>query len=177
MRSPARPTCRSSSIAAPPTPSSVTPSRIRRSSWGASCWERNASTRRPASRSYGSASRSRPSITPILRPASLTRTTRGKRSRASATANSPNIDIVGWYHTHPSFGIFLSHHDLFIHQNFFCPAASSCVRRRPHQPDARLFPVARRRDGPGCRILLDGRPRRSGRAGQAGQRPRKTSQS
>jgi len=31
----------------------------------------------------------------------------------------PQYDIVGWYHTHPSFGIFLSHHDLFIHQNFF----------------------------------------------------------
>lgn len=31
----------------------------------------------------------------------------------------PGLDIVGWYHTHPDFGIFLSHHDLFIHQNFF----------------------------------------------------------
>ncbi len=31
----------------------------------------------------------------------------------------PDSDIVGWYHTHPSFGIFLSHHDLFIHQHFF----------------------------------------------------------
>lgn len=28
-------------------------------------------------------------------------------------------DIVGWYHTHPGFGIFLSEHDLFIHRNFF----------------------------------------------------------
>lgn len=27
--------------------------------------------------------------------------------------------IVGWYHSHPSFGIFLSEHDLFIHRNFF----------------------------------------------------------
>lgn len=27
--------------------------------------------------------------------------------------------IVGWYHSHPSFGIFLSGHDLFIHENFF----------------------------------------------------------
>ena len=31
----------------------------------------------------------------------------------------PDFDIVGWYHTHPSFGIFLSHHDLFIHEHFF----------------------------------------------------------
>lgn len=27
--------------------------------------------------------------------------------------------IVGWYHSHPGFGIFLSGHDLFIHNNFF----------------------------------------------------------
>jgi proteasome lid subunit RPN8/RPN11 len=27
--------------------------------------------------------------------------------------------IVGWYHTHPGFGIFLSGMDLFIHQHFF----------------------------------------------------------
>lgn len=27
--------------------------------------------------------------------------------------------MVGWYHTHPGFGIFLSSMDLFIHQNFF----------------------------------------------------------
>ncbi|MFO0958773.1 MAG: Mov34/MPN/PAD-1 family protein [Isosphaeraceae bacterium] len=31
----------------------------------------------------------------------------------------PDLDIVGWYHTHPDFGIFLSGHDLFIHRNFF----------------------------------------------------------
>lgn len=27
--------------------------------------------------------------------------------------------IVGWYHSHPGFGIFLSAYDLFIHENFF----------------------------------------------------------
>jgi proteasome lid subunit RPN8/RPN11 len=27
--------------------------------------------------------------------------------------------IVGWYHTHPGFGIFLSEMDLFIQENFF----------------------------------------------------------
>ncbi|MEO6810879.1 MAG: Mov34/MPN/PAD-1 family protein [Isosphaeraceae bacterium] len=31
----------------------------------------------------------------------------------------PDLDIVGWYHTHPDFGIFLSGMDLFIHQHFF----------------------------------------------------------
>ena len=28
-------------------------------------------------------------------------------------------NIVGWYHTHPDFGIFLSDRDRFIHENFF----------------------------------------------------------
>jgi proteasome lid subunit RPN8/RPN11 len=31
----------------------------------------------------------------------------------------PADRILGWYHTHPDFGIFLSSMDLFIHENFF----------------------------------------------------------
>jgi proteasome lid subunit RPN8/RPN11 len=31
----------------------------------------------------------------------------------------PGLKMVGWYHTHPGFGIFLSNMDLFIHENFF----------------------------------------------------------
>ena len=31
----------------------------------------------------------------------------------------PELDIVGWYHTHPDFGVFLSGHDVFIHRHFF----------------------------------------------------------
>ncbi|MEW5940422.1 MAG: Mov34/MPN/PAD-1 family protein [Chloroflexota bacterium] len=27
--------------------------------------------------------------------------------------------IVGWYHTHPRMGIFLSHYDTWLHQHFF----------------------------------------------------------
>ena len=27
--------------------------------------------------------------------------------------------MVGWYHTHPGFGIFLSAYDMFIQRNFF----------------------------------------------------------
>jgi proteasome lid subunit RPN8/RPN11 len=34
-------------------------------------------------------------------------------------AQHPDQKIVGWYHTHPDFGIFLSEMDLFIHGNFF----------------------------------------------------------
>ncbi|HEX8103653.1 MAG TPA: Mov34/MPN/PAD-1 family protein [Solirubrobacteraceae bacterium] len=35
--------------------------------------------------------------------------------------------IVGWYHSHPGFGIFLSEHDLFIHRNFFSGASQIAV--------------------------------------------------
>ncbi len=31
----------------------------------------------------------------------------------------PDQKIVGWYHTHPGFGIFLSEMDMFIHEQFF----------------------------------------------------------
>ena len=31
----------------------------------------------------------------------------------------PGQKIVGWIHTHPNFGIFLSEYDKFIHENFF----------------------------------------------------------
>ena len=31
----------------------------------------------------------------------------------------PDLSIVGWYHSHPDFGIFLSDRDMFIQQNFF----------------------------------------------------------
>jgi proteasome lid subunit RPN8/RPN11 len=27
--------------------------------------------------------------------------------------------IVGWYHTHPRMGVFLSHYDTWLHRNFF----------------------------------------------------------
>jgi proteasome lid subunit RPN8/RPN11 len=31
----------------------------------------------------------------------------------------PDDRIIGWYHSHPGFGVFLSDHDTFIHRNFF----------------------------------------------------------
>ena len=33
--------------------------------------------------------------------------------------NYPETKIVGWQHTHPGYGIFLSNYDLFIQENFF----------------------------------------------------------
>ena len=32
---------------------------------------------------------------------------------------NPDKKIIGWQHTHPSYGIFLSNYDLFIQNNFF----------------------------------------------------------
>jgi proteasome lid subunit RPN8/RPN11 len=32
----------------------------------------------------------------------------------------PGLRIVGWYRSHPGCGVFLSEHDLFVQQNFFC---------------------------------------------------------
>ncbi len=31
----------------------------------------------------------------------------------------PGLSIVGWYHSHPGFGCFLSDYDIFIQENFF----------------------------------------------------------
>ncbi|MDX9982345.1 MAG: Mov34/MPN/PAD-1 family protein [Lentisphaeria bacterium] len=31
----------------------------------------------------------------------------------------PDAQIVGWFHTHPGFGVFLSGMDTFVHENFF----------------------------------------------------------
>lgn len=33
--------------------------------------------------------------------------------------NYKGSKIVGWYHTHPNMGIFLSHYDTWLHSNFF----------------------------------------------------------
>ena len=33
--------------------------------------------------------------------------------------NHPDETVVGWQHTHPGFGVFLSGYDMFIHRNFF----------------------------------------------------------
>ena len=35
------------------------------------------------------------------------------------TKRFPDKKIIGWQHTHPSYGIFLSNYDLFIQENFF----------------------------------------------------------
>ena len=59
----------------------------------------------------------------------------------------PDKKIVGWYHSHPGFGVFLSKHDTFIHTNFFSA---------PHQVAWVFDP---RSDEEGCFGWSDGRIR------------------
>lgn len=42
-----------------------------------------------------------------------------QRIHAAVDQRDDAAGIVGWYHTHPGFGPFLSAHDRFIHENFF----------------------------------------------------------
>jgi proteasome lid subunit RPN8/RPN11 len=44
----------------------------------------------------------------------------------------PGKEILGWYHSHPGFGIFLSDHDLFIHRNFFSRPEQVAIVVDPH---------------------------------------------
>jgi proteasome lid subunit RPN8/RPN11 len=41
--------------------------------------------------------------------------------------------IVGWYHTHPRMGIFLSHYDTFLHNNFFPEPWQVALVVKPHK--------------------------------------------
>ena len=50
----------------------------------------------------------------------------------------PEHKIVGWYHSHPGFGVFLSEHDLFIQQIFLQSAAGRVGLRSAHRRKAAL---------------------------------------
>jgi len=62
----------------------------------------------------------------------------------------PDSRILGWYHTHPGFGIFLSGMDLFIHESFFGAPDQVALVYDPLNGDEGLFvwekgrPVRRR---------------------------------
>ena len=54
-------------------------------------------------------------------------------------AQYPDKRIVGWYHSHPGFGIFLSDHDLFIHKNFFSDQSQVAWVFDPHSDEEGCF--------------------------------------
>jgi proteasome lid subunit RPN8/RPN11 len=47
--------------------------------------------------------------------------------------------IVGWYHSHPGFGVFLSDHDLFIQKNFFSSPGQVAWVYDPHTDEEGCF--------------------------------------
>jgi proteasome lid subunit RPN8/RPN11 len=51
----------------------------------------------------------------------------------------PEQRIVGWYHSHPGFGVFLSDHDTFIHQNFFSSPGQVAWVFDPHSDEEGCF--------------------------------------
>src|SRR5216683_7741062 len=51
----------------------------------------------------------------------------------------PDERIVGWYHSHPGFGIFLSDHDTFIHKNFFSAPEQVAWVFDPHSDEEGCF--------------------------------------
>ncbi len=59
--------------------------------------------------------------------------------------NHAGKKIVGWYHTHPRMGIFLSHYDTWLHKNFFPEPWQVALVVEPHGSTAGFF--IRRDDG------------------------------
>ena len=51
----------------------------------------------------------------------------------------PDARIVGWYHSHPGFGVFLSDHDTFIHKNFFSSPQQVAWVYDPHSDEEGVF--------------------------------------
>jgi len=51
----------------------------------------------------------------------------------------PEQAIVGWYHSHPGFGVFLSDHDVFIQKHFFSDPGSLAWVYDPHSDEEGCF--------------------------------------
>ncbi len=51
----------------------------------------------------------------------------------------PEQRIVGWYHSHPGFGVFLSEHDTFIQEHFFSAPTQIAWVYDPHTDEEGCF--------------------------------------
>src|SRR3954452_14301988 len=51
----------------------------------------------------------------------------------------PNESLVGWQHTHPGLGIFLSGYDLFIQKNFFARSGQIALVVDPRRQEFGFF--------------------------------------
>jgi len=54
-------------------------------------------------------------------------------------ARYPGKQIVGWYHTHPHMGVFLSSYDLWLHEHFFPEMWQVALVIDPHAQEAGFF--------------------------------------
>jgi proteasome lid subunit RPN8/RPN11 len=57
----------------------------------------------------------------------------------------PGKQLVGWYHTHPRMGIFLSYYDIWLHEHFFPEPWQVALVIEPHEVMGGFF--IRRQDG------------------------------
>jgi len=60
----------------------------------------------------------------------------------------PNLQIIGWYHSHPGWGIFLSNKDLFIQNNYFNEDFQLALLIETHQNEGAFFLESIRQKGP-----------------------------
>jgi proteasome lid subunit RPN8/RPN11 len=51
----------------------------------------------------------------------------------------PGKELVGWYHTHPRMGIFLSTYDVWLHKHFFPKPWQVALVIEPHSNVAGFF--------------------------------------
>ncbi len=51
----------------------------------------------------------------------------------------PGRELVGWYHTHPRMGVFLSGYDMWLHQNFFPNPWQVALVIEPHSLQGGFF--------------------------------------
>jgi proteasome lid subunit RPN8/RPN11 len=53
--------------------------------------------------------------------------------------NLPGKVLLGWYHTHPKMGVFLSQWDVWLHQNFFPESWQVALVVEPHSSTGGFF--------------------------------------
>jgi proteasome lid subunit RPN8/RPN11 len=80
----------------------------------------------------------------------------------------PKRQIVGWYHTHPGFGVEFSEMDMFIQRNFFSGASQIAFVTDPLGGQEAILVNAQGEILPVSRFWVDGREKRCHGAGAGG---------
>jgi proteasome lid subunit RPN8/RPN11 len=81
-------------------------------------------------------------------------------------ASGNDLQIIGWYHTHPNFGCFLSDYDKFIQENFFSGPGQLALVIDPVRGETAFF----RTNGDEVVTLREGSTRRDP-VGEPGEDP------